>query len=229
MNTLATRLAEVMAELNFTKNKELAAFCDVSEGLVAQWFAGTTKLGPKPLKAFGRTHFSLDWIVEGKLPKYRKDSSSDGLLPVHAADKDDPDFIQIPMVKLRLQAGVTGFQTEPERRDGGTVGMRRNWIERTGLNPAQLVAILVKGDSMEPSLYEDDIVVINTADKKPVDGTVFAVNYEGEAVVKRLARDAGDWWLTSDNPDQRKHHRKLCRGEACIVIGRVVRKESDRI
>jgi SOS-response transcriptional repressor LexA len=48
-------------------------------------------------------------------------------------------------------------------------------------------------------------------------------------VIKRLARDAGDWWLTSDNPDQRKYHRKVCRGEACIVIGRVVRKESERI
>lgn len=82
---------------------------------------------------------------------------------------------------------------------------------------------------MEPSLYEDDVVVLNTADKRPVDGSVFAVNYEGEAVVKRFSRDAGEWWLTSDNPDQRKHHRKVCRGDACIIIGRVVRKESDRI
>lgn len=152
-----------------------------------------------------------------------------GALPVVAVEADDPAFIQIPMVKLRLQAGVTGFQTEPERRDGGTLGMRRNWIERTGYNPNALIAIQVKGDSMEPSLYEDDIVVINTMDRKPADGQVFAINYEGEAVVKRFSRDAGDWWLTSDNADQRKHHRKLCRGDACIVIGRVVRKESDRI
>jgi phage repressor protein C with HTH and peptisase S24 domain len=112
---------------------------------------------------------------------------------------------------------------------GGTLGMRRSWIDRTGLNPNALIAIQVKGDSMEPSLYEDDVVVLNTADKRPADGVVFAVNYEGEAVVKRLSRDAGEWWLTSDSPDQRKHHRKICRGEACIIIGRVVRKESDRI
>jgi len=152
-----------------------------------------------------------------------------GAMAVRIAEKDDPDFVQIPMVKLRLQAGVTGFQTEPERRDSGTVGMRRNWIDRSGFNPSSLIGILVKGESMEPSLYEDDIVVINTADKSPVDGAVFAVNYEGEAVVKRLSRDAGEWWLTSDNSDQRKHHRKICRGDACIIIGKVVRKESDRI
>ena len=152
-----------------------------------------------------------------------------GSMRVHAADKDDEGFIQIPMVKLRLQAGVTGFQTEPERRDGGTLGMRKGWIERTGYHPASLIAIQVKGASMEPSLYEDDIVVINTADKKPVDGQVFAINYEGEAVVKRMTRDAGMWWLSSDNPDQTKYHRKSCRGDECLIIGRVVRKESDRI
>lgn len=72
-------------------------------------------------------------------------------------------------------------------------------------------------------------MVLNTADTKLVDGQVYAFNYEGEAVVKRLSRDAGMWWLTSDNPDQRKYHRKSVQGSECIVIGRVVRKESDRI
>jgi phage repressor protein C with HTH and peptisase S24 domain len=164
------------------------------------------------------------WILDGQEPM-----EYPGAMRVVVAEHDDPDFVQIPMVKLRLSAGVTGYQTETDRREGGTLGMRRNWLDRTGLNPANLIAIQVKGDSMEPSLYEDDVVVLNTADRRPVDGAVFAVNYEGEAVVKRFARDAGDWWLTSDSPDQRKHHRKVCRGDACIIIGRVVRKESDRI
>ncbi len=150
-------------------------------------------------------------------------------LRVVAAEGEDDGFIQIPMVKLRLSAGITGYQAEPERRDGGTLGMRRTWLERNQYNPTHLIAIYVKGESMEPSLYAGDIVVINTLDTKLVDGAVYAFNYEGEAVVKRLARDAGQWWLTSDNVDQRKYHRKLCQGGECIVIGRVVRKESDRI
>jgi phage repressor protein C with HTH and peptisase S24 domain len=150
-------------------------------------------------------------------------------MPVRAAANDDAEFVEIQMVKLRLSAGITGFRTEPERRDGGTLGLRRSWIERHQLRPEHLIAILVKGESMEPSLYEDDIVVVNTLDTRPVDGAVYAFNYEGEAVVKRLTRDAGQWWLTSDNPDQRKYHRKLCKGAECLVIGRVVRKESDRI
>jgi phage repressor protein C with HTH and peptisase S24 domain len=225
------RLYEAAEALKSLKGQsEVARALNLSPQTVNNWEArGISK--PGMLKAQAVLGCDANWLEtgEGSMLMLRSTYSQSELLPVHSAEKDDEGFIQIPMVKLRLQAGMTGFQTDPERRDGGTVGMRKSWIDRTGLNPAQLVAILVRGESMEPSLYEDDIVVINTGDKKLVDGNVYAFNYEGEAVVKRLSRDAGDWWLTSDNPDQRKYHRKICRGEACIVIGRVVRKESDRI
>lgn len=210
-----------------------ARLVEVSNPTVTDWEKAVENggikeiAGPRLTKICTVLDTSPNWLLYGEDTAQALEAA--GARQVFVADNDHPDFIQIPMVQLRLSAGVTGFQTEPDRRQGSTLGMRRNWIERAGLNPASLIAIQVKGDSMEPSLYEDDIVVLNTADKRPVDGAVFAVNYEGEAVVKRFARDAGDWWLTSDSPDQRKHHRKVCRGDACIIIGRVVRKESDRI
>lgn len=82
---------------------------------------------------------------------------------------------------------------------------------------------------MEPALFAGDTVVINTADKVIKDGFVYAINYEGEDVVKRLMRDNGDWWLTSDSPDQRRYPRKLCRDGACIIIGKIVHKQSEHI
>ena len=182
--------------------------------------------GPNLTKICEALDVTPGWLLYGKEAAV---TPLAGVRLVYEADKDDPAFVHIPLVRLRLQAGMTGFQAEPDRRDDGELGMRKSWLRRNNFDPQHLVAIQVKGDSMEPALYEDDVVVINTADKKPVDGIAFAVNYEGEAVVKRLSRDAGDWWLTSDNVDQRKYHRKICRGDACIIIGRVVHKESDRI
>ncbi|MES2346281.1 MAG: helix-turn-helix transcriptional regulator [Pseudomonadota bacterium] len=221
------RLYEAAEALRgITGQSDVARAMNASPQTINNWEArGMSKAGMlNAQSAFG---CSATWLETGEGAMALGQTSA--MMPVRMAENNDPDFVLIPMVKLRLQAGVTGFQTEPERRDGGTLGMRRSWIERTGLDPARLVAVQVRGASMEPALYESDIVVINTADQRLVDGEVYAFNYEGEAVVKRLSRDAGDWWLTSDNPDQRKYHRKICRGEACIVIGRVVRKESDRI
>lgn len=150
-----------------------------------------------------------------------------GARPVRVVDENSPHLYPIPKVTLKLQAGVTGFETEPDLRDGGTLGISRTWIERKGFNPKDLIAIQVRGESMEPTFYEDDTVVINLADKSLIDNGVYAVNYEGEAVVKRLARDAGQWWLMSDNPDQRKYFRRACQGNRCIIVGRVVRREGD--
>jgi phage repressor protein C with HTH and peptisase S24 domain len=148
---------------------------------------------------------------------------------VRAVEADDPSLTQIMKVRIRVQAGITGFQVEPEHYDGETQSVPTKWMLKEGLVREALVATTVRGESMEPALYDGDIIVVNTADKKLVDGSVYVVNYEGEAVVKRMIRDAGQWWLASDNADQRKYHRKLCKGTECIVVGRVVRKESTHI
>jgi hypothetical protein len=148
---------------------------------------------------------------------------------VHAAGADDTGLTQIRKVKLHVQAGITGFQVDPEHYDGETQGVPTKWILKEGLSRDALLAITVRGESMEPALYEGDVIVVNTRDTTLVDGSVYVVNYEGEAVVKRLMRDSGQWWLASDNADQRKYHRKHCKGTECIVIGKVIRKESTHI
>lgn len=152
-----------------------------------------------------------------------------GAKRVHAAGPNDPSMTQIMKVRIKVQAGITGFQVEPEHYDGETQGVPTSWIQREGLQKESLLSIVVRGESMEPGLYDGDTIVVNTADKHLVSGHVYVVNYEGEAVVKRMLRDAGQWWLASDNPDQRKFHRQLCKGALCIVIGRVIRKESTHI
>ena len=152
-----------------------------------------------------------------------------GARRVHASGPEDPSMTQIMKVRLRVQAGITGFQVEPEYHDGETQGVPTKWVLREGLRRDSLLAIVVRGDSMEPGMHDGDTIVVNTADKTLVSGSVYVVNYEGEAVVKRMLRDAGQWWLTSDNSDQRRYHRQLCKGAECIVIGRVIRKESTHI
>lgn len=152
-----------------------------------------------------------------------------GARRVRAIEDDDPSLVQIKKVKIHVRAGITGFTVEPEHDDGETHGIPKRWMERQGLHRDVLVVTTVDGDSMEPSLYDGDSIVVNTSDTQPVSGNVYIINYEGEAVVKRMLRDAGQWWLISDNPDQRKYHRQLCKGADCIVVGRVVRKESSHI
>lgn len=141
---------------------------------------------------------------------------------------DNPDYPSIRRANIKLSAGASGFGIDYIEDDEAPIVFQRKWFERNGYNPAQLLAVRVMNGSMEPGLYDGDTVVINTADAQPKDGQVYAMNYEGELVIKRLVRDAGQWWLASDNPDQRRYPRKVC-GDDVFCVGRIVHKQSEKI
>lgn len=75
--------------------------------------------------------------------------------------------------------------------------MARRWFEQNHYRPEKLIALKVNGRSMEPKMHDGDLVIVNTESSIPRDGRVFAVNYEGEMVIKRMKRDAGQWFITS--------------------------------
>lgn len=230
---ISTRLNEAMTKAGYESQSALARASGIPQPTINRILNGVGKKGPETntLAALAQAcNVSFEWLHEGTGPRERNGvAAAARFTPVVVAADDDDRFYRIDKVKLRLSAGISGFAMEPETHDGSTISIPRDWADRNGYDPERLIGITVRGESMEPSLYEDDLVIINTGDTKLVDGVVYAFNYEGEPVVKRLVRDAGQWWLASDNPDQRKYHRKVCRGADCIVIGRVVRKESDRI
>jgi phage repressor protein C with HTH and peptisase S24 domain len=140
----------------------------------------------------------------------------------------DAEYAPVRCVNLRLQAGVTGFATDEDPEEQTPIVFRRDWLTRKGYKPLKLIAVRIKGSSMEPSLFDGDTVLIDTAQSELKDGCVYAVNYEGEAVIKRMVRDAGQWWLSSDNQDASRYPRKLANGSA-IIIGQIVHKQSERI
>lgn len=141
----------------------------------------------------------------------------------HAAD-----HVGVRRGSLRLAAGVPGFAIEYENHESPPIFFRRDWFKSRGYDADKLIALKVQGSSMEPGLYEGDTVVVNTADSAPVDGEVYAMNYEGQPIIKRLKRDAGEWWLASDNADKRKFGDKRC-SEHIFIIGRIVHRGGERI
>jgi SOS-response transcriptional repressor LexA len=236
---MATRLTELLQAKNGGNQSEMARHIGVTPQAVQKWMAGVTEPRGK----------NLDMAAEflGVTPAYLKFGKQDSagaageqardplaslpagsFLRVIGADRDDPRLTIIPKVRLRLTAGLSGFEVEPEPYDGGSTTVPTDWIERHGYYRDKLIAITVRGESMEPTFYEGDLVVINTADTQPVAGAVYAVNYEGEPSIKRLARDAGRWWLVSDNVDQRRYYRQTFQSDTSQIIGRVVRKETER-
>jgi phage repressor protein C with HTH and peptisase S24 domain len=226
MHEQMTRLYQAAEDLKKTTGQSaVAALLNESPQTLNNWeVRGMSKNGM--LKAEEAIGCRARWLQNGS---GEMSASGIGRRKVIQFDKNNLEFVEIRKVQLKLSAGISGFSIDHIQEDALPITFRRDWFVKNGYNPEDLIAIKVNGDSMEPALYADDTVVINTADKIPKDGIVFAVNYEGEDVVKRLLRDNGEWWLLSDNPDQRRFPKKLCAGAECILIGRIVHKQSEHI
>ncbi len=131
------------------------------------------------------------------------------------------DVIPVKLVNLHVQAGYPHFEADPIYDDHTTLDLPRQWVEENQLIPNCLLAIKVRGASMEPMLYEDETIVINIADTKLITNQIYAVNYNGVAVVKQMVYKNREWWLYSFNQDD-EFRPVMARSGDCQVIGKMV-------
>jgi len=229
MTTLQERAAYLL-QLAGGSTKELARIAGVRSASVSQWVNGPTKSLDIESATKLANHFGLNamWISKGIGPRDSGDPVKSEQQPALIDLSNHPDLFEVPRVKFKLSAGVSGFAIDVDQGNGKPIFFRDDWFKLHGYRPEKLFAVRICGQSMEPRLWEGDLVVINTASTTPIDGEPFALNYEGELVIKRLRRDAGEWWACSDNPDQQRYAPKRCT-EDVKIIGMVVYRQGERI
>lgn len=233
-NLLSERLKWAIAEKSQRENRrifqaELANVAGVSRAAVTNWMKDENGIDALQARALAE-FFNVNavWLETGNgKPDTNVSAQNKNRSQMINTDETD-DFVAIKRVDFKLSAGVTGFSIEYLNGDRAPIFFRKDWLDKRGYKAEKLHALPISGQSMETSMFEGDLVVINVDDTQPIDGEVFAANYEGELVIKRMVRESGNWYLASDNPDKRRFPNKICH-EECFIIGRVVYKQSERI
>lgn len=89
-----------------------------------------------------------------------------------------------------------------------------------------LLALPMKGTSMEPTIAEGAIVIVDLADRGFVDGKIFMVVSEGQSpFIARVRQDGDNIFFTSDNP---AYPPKILRQKwDDIALGKVIRSEQS--
>ncbi len=108
----------------------------------------------------------------------------------------DCHLTMVPMVEARLSAGTGSFEVEAgvERR----YAFRSDWINTKG-QPASMVLMRVAGDSMEPQIFNDDVVLIDQSQTTPRAGGLFAIAVEDVVYIKMVDTLPGKIVLKSYN------------------------------
>jgi len=129
------------------------------------------------------------------------------------------DWIDVPRLALGASAGPGLLAGEELPIGAFRFGAR--WLREQGLDPAQLSAIRVEGDSMEATLCDGDEILVDRTPRPWRDG-IHVVRAGDALLVKRLDTGRpGVIALVSDNPVYRTIE---LAPEEVEVIGRVVWK-----
>lgn len=195
-----------------------AARVGISKGAFHRiWNEGTVP-GPDHLKRISQTTgVSIDWLLTGEGPLLREVASS-----AEQVALCDGEYVRVPRYEVAASAGGGAFIESEQIVDYLT--FRAEWVRNAlGVALNQLALINVIGDSMEPSLSEGDVVLLDLSQSGVRDSSIYVIQLDGALLVKRIQRKLdGSLTVSSDNP---RYTPENVAGEAMAllkIIGRVV-------
>ena len=165
----------------------LAEAVGLSLTTIQQYENGQMPKGSHAVRLAEELDCSLDWLLAGR------GDCGGGI--VHTAEAR---LMMVPMAEARLSAGAGSFETDGEVLRH--YAFRWDFLRRKG-NPAHMVLLRVSGDSMQPRIVNNDVVLIDQSQREPVPGRIYAVGVEGMVYLKVLDAMPGKLILASVNPD----------------------------
>ena len=149
-------------------------------------------------------------LIRSMLDELAKEAPADDLRPPAAVvdltdskviatdDSDDSESVRRYRAEdVRLAAG-SGALVDQEPIPG-EIKFMRTWLRSHGLQAKNLLLVNVIGDSMFPTIEEDDSVLIDESRRAPRSGRIYGLRTADGLLVKRLRKRGGRWWADSDN------------------------------
>ena len=234
MKTIFEIIQERLAQLN-KKNNWLADKIGTSPQNINNW-----RVRGVPPKEVARVAQALgldrDALENGELLLSINEKSLNGnnghmhqLRPVLAYDAlidlPEGDFVMVRKLDVAASAGF-GSDNNGLVMEDKPIAFRADWIRKSKAKSTDLVVLDVDGDSMHPTLFDGDDVLIDLKQNQIANGNVYAFVVDGVVIVKRLSVRGSVVIAQSDNQsDPRfKYDSEYSENETFKVIGRVVNR-----
>jgi phage repressor protein C with HTH and peptisase S24 domain len=181
-----------------------------------------------------RPDINPTWLLTGDGPMHiepqHREAAVDMVKDVILGDKDaaretgadSEEYIKIPRYEVAASAGGGAVVHSEQVVD--YLSFRAEWVRNTlGVSVRDLALISVIGDSMEPTLSDGDVVLLDMTTKSVLDGSIYALQLNGGLLVKRIQRKLdGSVVVKSDNPRYDQEEVSEDKADRLKIIGRVV-------
>lgn len=128
--------------------------------------------------------------------------SSEAVLPRSSHQKIEllSEFAFVERFDVHLSAGPGANGNNAKKLS--PVSFRRDWLSEKGLVADKCVVCSVGGNSMEPLLFEGDLVLLDRRQADLRDGQIYGVvDIEGDTRIKRIELIENGLLLRSENPE----------------------------
>ncbi len=178
----------------------------VNPSTISHIEAGTTKIGIDLAKLLEeKTGFRQAWLLTGERPQRLAETD----VPAGAPPERNEEypvfggpgrfrFTYVKKVKPLLSSGDGQLVPEEEAED--IYSFRSDWLSRKGVVSAMRLA-QVSGDSMLPTLKDEDFVLFDTSKRTPLDGKIMVVGIDDLLYIKRVRVSPDGIFLVSDNKE----------------------------
>ncbi|BBT05126.1 transcriptional regulator [Aeromonas hydrophila] len=190
-------------------------------GLRRYLYEGTIPPVDRALKLAQAGGVSFEWLVFGIGEQAKSNQvASNDLIADKTSSYQPGEFTTIPAYQVFASAGHGATITDEPLAE--PMAFRSDWLRREGFDPAKMAVIRAKGDSMEPTINDGDVILVRLKNgEAPRDG-LYVLRLSDGLFVKRLQFDLGGVRIISDNPLYKS--RDLSKEELAELdlVGRVV-------
>ena len=132
---------------------------------------------------------------------------------------ESEDFVDVRRLNVILGAGRS---TEPAVEEQiGSLKFDRGFLRKCGVSVQSARIVQVDGPSMEPTIKDGAVLLVNLNNHEPTNNAIFALATSSGLLVKRLVKlSGGEWVARSDNRDF--EDIRINDGEHVSIIGRAV-------
>lgn len=211
---IGTRISEISPRVG--GKKELAKMAGLSESQLHRIVSGDSAAKIENIVAIAKAaNVSLLWLATGEGAMGDDQAGSE-------TSELEEEFALVPGYNIQVSAGHGAFPDAfetPTRK----LAFRHKWLRFRGLHVKDLVLVFARGDSMEPTISDNNTLMVDTSQRDLQDGNIYVIRTDGHLIVKRVQQLLNKNVLfISDNKSYKEMEITQAELANLDIIGKVV-------
>ncbi|CAH0528282.1 putative HTH-type transcriptional regulator [Allocatenococcus thiocycli] len=242
METLEDRLKKARTSLGLSQ-EEMAEAVGAKKRGYQDNERGVTTPNSSVIAGFVKLGFNANWLLSGvggmRLEQVRHIKPSPDIVeedkvrlynlgkPIkRRLNSVESEVVQVPIYSVQVSTG-NGAICDDEKITGSEP-YSRAYLRKRNLQFENLAIVSSKGDSMEPTITNNDRLLVDISRTTPIDGKIFVIRLGEELYAKRVqCLVGGGLTIISDNKEYPPQVLDQTQVHQLEVIGQVMRISKD--